>query len=140
MPKLPARLRPKRPDSARLARPRRIFIEHGGSSRAVRGEPLDLRSAAGKAYVAYRAEYRAHLGGEGLSAVEADLADMAARLKVLANVAYAGRLFDRSGNPRPAFDAFMRAARDLRAVFELLGLKRRTKEPGVDEYLSGAPA
>jgi len=129
MPKLPARLRTKRPDSARLARPKVVFLRHGGGSALMRAA-FDGRSRLGKQHRAHVEALRAHLGGEP-SVPQVALIDQAAKLRLLAQIAW-GELMQsgafRRGESRPAFDAFRRAAADEREVLRLLGLERRAGE------------
>src|SRR2546427_1632887 len=130
--------RTKRPDAARNARSMKILLRHASDSRALRYADLDLRSTAGREYAATKATLTAHLGGE-VTAPQAILVDHAARLHVLTRLAWdelsrSGAF--RDGEPRPAYDAFRRAAADERSVLVTLGLERRAKDvPDLQDYL-----
>lgn len=129
----------KRTDSARNGRPRRVFVETGRSSRALLRGALDARSVVGRAYYARLASLRAHVGGEP-SVAEARMLDQAARLGLLVDIAWAALVEAQTvlkGNGlHPALEAFLKSARDERAVLSLLGLKRRTRDvPDLQEYL-----
>jgi hypothetical protein len=117
----------KRPSAAANARPKKIFVTHGGSSALLRGGTLDLRSRVGRAYARYKEALIAHLGEP--SAPEVVLVDQCARLQLLCNLAWAElhrrSAFDKAGALAPAFDALMRASRELRECLRLLGLERR---------------
>src|SRR2546425_3731378 len=132
--------RTKRPDAARNARPRKILLRHASDSRALRYADLDLRSTAGKEYTASKAMLTAHLGGqENVTGPQRVLIDHCARLHVLTRLAWdelsrSGAF--RNGEPRPAYDAFRRAAADERSVLTMLGLERRAKDvPDLQDYL-----
>jgi hypothetical protein len=101
---------------------------------------FDMRSAVGKAYRACIVELTAHLGGDP-TAPQRILLDQAARLSLLCSLASAelARLgaFERSGELRPAFDGYRKAAADLRDVLKMLGLERKEKAvPTLEQYLS----
>jgi hypothetical protein len=83
----------------------------------------------------------AHLGGEeNVTGPQRVLIDHCARLHVLKRLAWdelsrSGAF--RNGEPRPAYDAFRRAAADERSVLVMLGLERRAKEvPDLQDYLA----
>jgi hypothetical protein len=136
-------LRLKRPDSAKLARPKKVHITHGAGSRALLKDPLDLRTVVGKAYHGQRSALRAHLGGTPTVPQE-KLIDQASRLCVLADIAWGelmrvGRILQGEGL-HPAFDAYIKATRDARAVLVTLGLKPHTREvPDLNTYLNQRP-
>jgi len=130
----------KRPDAARLAKPKKVVLLHGNGSRALKYADLDLRSTAGKAYVRTKADLTAHLGGEeNVTAPQLVFIDHAARLHVLTRLAWdeierAGAF--KHGSPCPAFDVYRRVSADLRDVLRTLGLERRAKQvPDLDAYL-----
>lgn len=127
--------------SATNAKPRRVFITHGGGSRAILGMPFDQRSAFGKAHTHYRDAYRAHVGS-ALSVPQEDLCDMAARLKLLTHICFTelmqGGVFAADGTLRAAFGALIRSEADLRAVLSLLGIERRERAvPTLRQVLEG---
>jgi len=132
--------RRKRPDSAALARPKKVSIlGHGGRSASLLRDPLDLRTRVGKAYQLQRAAFRAHVGGEP-SLPQEKLIDQAARLGLLADISWgalarAGTVL-RGNGLHPAFEAFLKATRDQRAVLVLLGIQRQPREvPDLKTYL-----
>ena len=129
-----------RPDAKRLARPKIKLVMHGGTSSLLTDE-LDRRTLAGRAFVRYRQALVDHLGGN-VTAPQAVLVDTAAKLQLLANIAWTevhrAQAFDKRGGVRPAFDAFIRVQRELRSVLETLGLKRQEKELTLNDYLNGA--
>lgn len=133
--------RVKRPDSAALARPKKVSIlGHGGKSQALMRDPLDLRTRVGKAYAAHKQALAAHVGMEPTLPQQA-LIDQAARLSLLARIAWRELIdkgcFTQNGELRPAYDAFRNAIRDEREVLRLLGIERRQKTvPTLDEYLA----
>lgn len=129
----------KRTDSANNARPKVKYLVHGSQRRLLR-DPLDARTRVGKAYAAQIAEYRQHLDGD-VSVAQEKLIDQAARLGLLTDIAWGelmrtGRLV-RKGNVNAAFDPFLKASRDLRAILLMLGLKRHAKEATLQDVLEG---
>lgn len=129
----------KRPDAARNARPRRVSITHGGDSRVLLRDPLDRRTRIGKAYRDHCQALSAHVGGEP-TRPQAELIDQAARLALLAKIAWAelfrgGVFVNGTGQPAPALETWLKAARDQRAVLQLLGLERRSRDVTLSEYL-----
>jgi len=132
-------VRVKRSDSAKNARPKVKFLVHG-RHRALLRDPLDARTRVGRAYAAQMVQYRQHLGGD-VSVAQEKLIDQAARLGLLADIAWgelirSGRLIKR-GSVNAAFDPFLRASRDLRAILLVLGLKRHAKEATLKDVLEG---
>jgi hypothetical protein len=124
--------------SQKLRIRRKVLVKHAGESRLLRYADLDLRSIAGKEYRARVEALTAHLGGD-LTAPQARLVDMAARLALLASLAWdeltrAGAFKD--GEPRPALSAYRSAIADERSVLAVLGIERKAKPvPTVEEYL-----
>jgi hypothetical protein len=116
-----------------------VYITHGLGSQALLRDPLDLRTAVGKAYHAHKAMLRSHVGGDPTPPQE-KLIDQAARLAVLSDVAWSelariGRLI-KGDALHPAFEAFLKATREQRDVLRLLGLDRRKKDvPSLHDYL-----
>jgi hypothetical protein len=132
----------KEPTSRTNGKPRKTFISgHGGNSKALLRDPLDLRSSVGRAYYAEKQALRVHVGGDPTMPQE-KLIDQCARLGVLNNIAWgelmrAGMLVQ-GDKLVPAFEAYIKAARELRDVLRLLGIERRTKPvPSLSEYLEG---
>lgn len=134
----------KRPDAAGNATPRKVSIIAGGQgglrSTALLRDPLDLRTAVGKAYHAQKAELRAHVGGDP-SLPQEKLIDQAARLAVLADIAWGALIREGSivkGTAlHPAFEAYLRATRDQRDVLRLLGIQRHAKQITLPDLLAG---
>ncbi|MBU1222305.1 MAG: hypothetical protein KKA22_04000 [Gammaproteobacteria bacterium] len=130
--------RVKRPDSAALARPRKIIMVHAGGSAAFRTGIFDGRTKLAKLYKQHVAAIEAHLGGD-LTPPQSRLVDQAARLALLTELTWAeidkhGVFKD--GDVRPAVDSFLRTAQQERDVLRLLGIERRQKAiPSLDEYL-----
>lgn len=139
MAKLRARNRPKSPQSASNARPRKVHIVHGGKSGQLMTAQLDGRTRLGKLYKEHVRALEIHLGDD-LSPPQARLVDQATRLALLASIAWQEAL-DRgvfvNGEPCPALDTFMRAAGQEREVLKLLGIQRPEKEViSLQEYLA----
>lgn len=133
------RHRQKRPDSAGLALPKVKFVRHGARS-ALLTDPLDMRTQAGRALSAYRQALVAHVGGNP-STVELELIEQAARLAILARVAWAEVMESKhlaNGKVNPALEAYQRITRDQRAVFEQLGIKRQQHVPDLEDINPGA--
>lgn len=139
MPKPRAKNRPKRPDSAALARPRKVHIQHGGGSTALMLAPLDGRTRLGKAYRAHVEALERHVGGNP-TPPQARLVDQAARLALLAELSWAelartGPFVD--GVAVPAVDTFLRAAGQERGVLQVLGIEPRSVDvPDLQKYLA----
>jgi hypothetical protein len=120
-----------KPASATNAKPKKVHIVTGASSRTLRaGGPLDRRTAAYKLERAYVVQVTAHLGGDP-TVPQARLIDHAARLRLIAQIAW-GELMRtgafRNGQPVPALDAFRRVIADERAVLQLIGIERHQFE------------
>lgn len=130
----------KRPDSAGNAKPHKVSIVHAGGSRALMRDPLDLRTRVGKAYYKHKEMLRAHIGGDPSLPQEA-LIDQAARLALLEqftwNQVMSAGVFDKKGALAPAYDAFIKAAREQRQVLVLLGIERKTKQLTLSDVLDG---
>ncbi len=82
-----------------------------------------------------------YLGGD-VNVVQEKLIDQAARLGLLTDIAWgelmrSGHLV-RKGNVNAAFDPFLKASRDLRAILLVLGLKRHAKEATLKDVLEGS--
>jgi len=137
MPKLSARHRPKRPDAAQNAVPKRVHIVHARGSKAIMGK-LDGRTAFSKIVMSYEARYREHAGADRPAPID-DLCQSAARHRAIANVAFAELVqhgvIDPAGNVRPAYDSFRKADGDLRAVLSMIGLKRQVHEITLGDVL-----
>lgn len=131
----------KRPDARRNAKPRAVVVRHAGQARStILTARLDKRTVAYRAYTNEIEALTAHVGGNP-SAVQARLIEQAGRLALLEHIAWcemtatAGLTAD--GALKPVFDAFMRAARDRRAVLQLLGVEPRSKPvPDLQSYLA----
>jgi len=129
----------KGPDMRRNAKPKVKYLVHG-SQRGLLRDPLDARTRIAKLYEAQMQAYRQHLGGD-VSVAQEKLIDQAARLGLLTDIAWAelmrsGHLIKR-GRIDAAFDPFLRASRDLRAILLVLGLKRHAKEATLKDVLEG---
>ena len=134
-------IRKKQPHSSEIAKPKVKYIGHGGGS-ALLKDPLDRRTRVGKAYKAHKEILAVHVGGDP-STPQVELIDQAARLRILSAIAWAelmrARTLVKNGNVHPAFDAFLKAARDQRAVLEMLGLKRQARDvPLLKDVLTGS--
>lgn len=132
--------RVKRPDSAALARPRKIIMVHAGSSAAFRTGVFDGRTKLAKLYKQHVAALEAHLGGD-LTPPQSRLVDQAARLALLNELIW-GEIDKqgvfKDGDVRPAVDAYLKATQQERDVLRLLGIERREKLlPTLSEYLAG---
>lgn len=138
----PATGRPVRtcPQAAHNARTHKVAITTGGQSVNLLRAPLDERTRAGKAYRRHVQTLERHLGGD-LTAPQSRLVDQAARLALIAELAWAqirdGGVFNKKGDVRPALDAYHKAIREERAILQLLGIERRQKPlPDLQEYIS----
>ncbi len=131
--------------SAKNGRGRSVVVKHGGDSSTLRLGRFDLRSTLGKRYAERIAELRAHVGEDALTPPLATYVDQAARLHLLALLAWSeiergGGAF-RRGELRPAVDAYRRIAADEREILRALGLGRRVQAvPDLDEYLRAKTA
>lgn len=139
MPKLRAKDRPKSPESALNARPRKVHIVHGGKSGQLMTAELDGRTRLGKQYKQHVEALESHLGGD-LTAPQARLVDQATRLGLLAAIAWqealqCGVFVD--GAPSPAVDTFIKATGQEREVLKLLGLKRISRDITLRDVLRG---
>ncbi len=129
----------KGPDMRRNARPKVKYLVHGSQSQLLR-DPLDARTRVGRAYAAQMQAYRQHLDGD-VSVAQEKLIEQAARFGLLTDIAWgelmrSGHLIKR-GSVNAAFDPFLRASRDLRAILLVLGLKRHAKEATLQDVLEG---
>src|SRR5262245_34586770 len=138
MPKLSATNRPKRPDAARNAIPKKAHVVHAGGSKAILGE-LDGRTTLGRVVRLDEARYQEHVGPDRTAPID-DLCRSAARHRAIANLAFADLVqhgvIDSAGSPRPTYEAFRKADGDLRAVLSMLGLKRQVREITLGDVLS----
>lgn len=131
---------PKNAASAKNARPRRITLQHGGSTGGLlRTGMLDRRSRLGKLELTQIRELTAMLGGDVTPALAA-LVTHRARVHILTLVAWAElssrNLFNASGEPVPALDAFLRLVHEDRELLKLIGLRRKPKDvPELGDYL-----
>lgn len=128
--------------SAKNAKPKSLRIVTGLASKTLQQGRIDRRTILGRLEQKYITEYRAHVGE--MTVVSNDLCTLAARKKLIANIAYAKvhelGVFDGVGNLQPAFDAFRRASSDLLDVLRLLGLERKAKDvtpPDLQTYIAG---
>ena len=134
--------RQKNPASAANARARKVkYVGHGVGSKLLK-DPLDRRTRVGKAYQAHKQILAAHIGGDP-TAPQVELINQAARIRILSAMAWSelmrARTLVKNGNVHPAFDAFLKAARDQRAVLEMLGLKRQARDvPLLKDVLEGS--
>ena len=132
-------VKPKRPDAAALARPAVKYVSHAGTAGLLR-DRLDLRTKVGRRYQAHVEALSAHIGGDP-TLPQVELIDQASRLKLLACIAWAELL--RAGTVtkdtglHPAFDAFLKASRDQRAVLGLLGIQRSARDVTLRDVLGG---
>lgn len=126
-------------ESAKNARPKVKFVTHGGQS-ALRHAVLDMRTSMGRKYRASLAELKAHVGSD-LTVPQAKLIEQATRLSLLSDLAWAevadAKALITNNTPCAAIDVFLKAARDHRAVLNLLGLERRVKPINLNDYLEG---
>lgn len=130
--------RMKRYDSAKLAKPKVKYVSHAAGSNLLE-DPLDNRTRVGKMYRAQRALLTTHIG-EHPTLPQEKLIDQAVRLAMLTDIAWAELMRSKklvtNGAVHPAFEAFLKASRDQRAVLIILGLKRQTKNiPDLQDYL-----
>ena len=133
-------VRPKNATSASNAKPAVKFVTHGGGS-SLLNDRIDQRTRVGKAYTSYKAALVQHLGGEAAVTVpQRLLVDQAARLQLLVELAWAELrrkdAFSPDGAVAPAYEALIRSQRELRAVLEVLGLKRYEQSiPALADYI-----
>ena len=133
--------RVKRPDAAGNSRPKKVHILTGSQSRALLYGALDRRTQAGKQHVRQCAALAAHVGGDP-TAAQLRLIDQAARLHLLGQMAWAELLragaLVKKGRLAPAFEAYVKAARDERATLQLLGLERKARNVTLQDVLRSA--
>jgi hypothetical protein len=135
-------VRVKNPASAANGKPHKSVITgHGANSRVLKHAALHRGSTLGREYAAQCEALTAHVGGAP-SEAQRLLIDQAARIHLLLQFAWAELLragaFN-EGEPRPAFDAFRRAAADQREVLRLLGIERSPQPvPDLHSYLSAS--
>ena len=135
----------KRTDSAKNARPNKVFPVHGGASQVLRRGVLDTRGALGKAYAAEATGLTAHVGGDP-SLPQARMIEQGARLHLLEAMAWAEvqatpGLIRADGSAHPALDVLLRTMRERREVLKLLGLARAKKPvQTLEEFLRSPPA
>lgn len=120
----------KRTDAARNARPKVKFIVHGGSRSLLR-DPFDMRTRVGRAYAMQQNALKTHVGGVPTVPQER-LIDQAVRLGLLADIAWsalirAGKVVN-DGGQHPAFEAYLKATRDQRDIFKLLGITTHQRQ------------
>ena len=140
MPKTRAKDRQKRPDSAALAKPKKVHVIHGGNSSALLRQPLDGRTVLGRMYKEHVAVLENHLGND-LTPPQARLVDQASRLALLSTIAWA-ELIEKGvfqkGIPAPAVDTFIKASGQERDILKLLGLSAPAKQlPNLTDYIEG---
>lgn len=124
----------------RNASTKKVFLTSGLKSKTAVFGKWDGRCVAEKARRAYAADYTAHLGGE-VNVVQADLVDMASRLKVLANLAYTRLLetgvFDQDGNMRELVDDYRRLESQRLDLLRNLGVARHAKQITFQDIMAG---
>lgn len=131
----------KRPDSAKNARPHKVFPVHGGAAKVLRQGVLHRGGTLGKAYGTELAGLTAHVGGDP-SLPQARLIEQGARLHLLEAMAWAEvqgarGLIRADGTAHPALDVLLRTMRERREVLKLLGLNRKAKDvPTLQEFLA----
>lgn len=135
-----AKYRRKRPDSATLARPKKIHVIHGGQSTVLLRKPLDGRTVLGRMYKEHVAALEEHLGND-LTPPQARLVDQASRLALLSTIAWS-ELVDngifKEGVPVPAVETFIKATSHEREILKLLGLTAPIKQvPALSDYIEG---
>jgi len=137
--------RVKRPDSARLAKPKAVAIRHGGMG-ALRGARLDRRTREAKFELGVIGARVAHLGGESqVSEPMLSIVRQSARLELLLALAYAEvvrkGVLNAQGELSGAVDAVLSIGRELREALRAIGLERRAKQvPSLPEYLAARAA
>jgi len=132
--------RVKNTASADNGRPRSIFVKHAGASKVLRHGVLDRRGTLARTMHSEVAELQSHVGGE-VTLPQARLIEQAARLRLItamawAEVLQAGRLIN-GEIAHPAIAVLLRAQKEQREVFELLGIKRTAREVTLPDILAG---
>jgi hypothetical protein len=114
-------------------------VTNGYRSSALLEAPLDARTIVGKAYKRGLAELKAHLNND-VSVPESKLIDQATRLGLLGDLSWGEiaktETLTKDGVPHPAIDVFLRASKAQRDVLALLGIKRKTKQANLDDYIA----
>ena len=140
MPKKHAKCHPKRPDSAALAKPKKVHVIHGGNSSALLRQPLDGRTVLGRMYKEHVLVLEKHLGND-LTPPQARLVDQASRLALLSTIAWAELAENgvfKKGIPAPAVDTFIKSSSQEREILKLLGLSASAKRlPDLTDYIEG---
>lgn len=92
-------------------------------------DPFDGRTLMAKKYKATVAALHNHLGND-LTLPEQAIVDQAARFALLCDISWGelirGGMF-KKGKLSTAFEAWIKASKEQRAVLQLLGLKRKEK-------------
>ena len=135
--------RAKNSASARNAKPRKVSLVHGGSSRKALYDPLDKRTVEHRFCFERKQALLAHLAGNA-TVLAQELVEQEARLAMLARIAWVaidqGNLLAEDGLA-PAAEAYVRLTREQRAVMQLLGIERRSKPvPDLANYLGSTHA
>lgn len=120
--------------------PKRVKLQTGISSSALRRGLIDRRTAEGRFLAADVLALRAHVGGDP-SIAQQKLIEDAARLGLIISIAWQ-RLMDsgtilRGDGLHPALEAFLKSSRDRRDVLRLLGLNRHTRQIKLSDVLQG---
>jgi len=136
-------VRVKNAASAQNAKPKKVSLIHGGSSRKALYDPLDKRTVEHRFCFERKKALLAHLAGDA-TVFEQELVEQEVRLAMLARIAWIaieqGNLLAEEGLA-PAAEAYVRLTREQRAVMQLLGIQRRTKPvPTLETYIGGTHA
>lgn len=120
--------------------PKRVKLQTGISSSALRRGGIDRRTTEGRLLAADVLALRAHVGGDP-SIAQQKLIEDAARLGLIGSIAWQ-RLMDagtilRGDGLHPALEAFLKSSRDRRDVLRLLGLNRHTRPIKLSDVLDG---
>lgn len=138
MPKLRAKDRPKRPDSAALAKPKKVHVIHGGKASSLLTADLDGRTRLAKQYKEQVEALEQHLGND-LTPPQARLVDQAARLALLGGIAWQELITNQpfpNGEASSAIETYIKATQQERQVLIALGIERRIKDvPDLSNYL-----
>ena len=127
--------------SGKQTRTQKVNVIVGGFSETLRKGVFDQRSAVGKRYTEHKQALIAHLGGD-VTVPQQALLEQAARLHLINDVVwtqlYRVGVFDSEGTVTSGFDAYLKAARELRSVLDVLGIERKQKPvPVLSDYIEG---
>jgi hypothetical protein len=127
----------KRPDMRSNARPKKVHVLHGGSSRLLRRAAFDKRTQVGRFYQGFQAALVSHVGGDP-SAVEAELIREVAIDVVLLRINQVQLMRSNGRLDERALDRHLKLRQQIDRTLRVLGLHRAVKQiPDLRDYIEG---